>query len=610
MEELRGVSPSNPWEPGKSSRRLRLLYARTVVTPTPLSFLRSMPLRDDNPSPVDLLGFEDVVNVVEEIVLRRDLDPVTVGVNAPWGGGKTTVLHLLKARLDQRNDVLCLLVSPWEYDNKTDPTTALIDEVLGHLETRLSSSASLLDSIKERLHRLRRRVKFAKAMKLAASTALSATLPGVGSLIDLFDESVPDDKVPADPTLQGFRNQFAALMADEGMAPLDRVVVLVDDLDRSLPDTVVETLEAIKLFLSVKHMAFVLAADEDNVANAIGRRLATTGQPITARLYLEKIVQVPVRVPALSREQAEEYLALLMLADIARIDEAVERIKGSRPSECGRLVERLGDVLPEDRVDAAELAHRLTPLLHRQTGGNPRRLKRFLNAYWLRMSFAAARGVTLRPDALAKLMLAELHYQELFGQMLAWLAAGNVDDKVAEIERGEGEHGENVRDWGRLAPDLSEEDLSQYLLLAASLRGETIDIAALPADLRTVASELSQLSDTGRRAAVNAAVKLEASKRAALARFLAVSLRHQRAPDVQKALADSVSALASAPDVAATAAEELRRVPHGSLTAGVPLALLARNAPAELQVVVREWVDSPDVTDLVRNAGREALKES
>jgi len=154
-----------------------------------------MPLRDDNPSPIDLLGFEDVVNIVEEIVLRRDLDPVTVGVNAPWGGGKTTVLQLLKARLDQRKDVLCLLVSPWEYDNKTDPTTALIDEVLGRLETRLSNSANLLDNIKETLHRLRRRVKFGKALKLAASTALSATLPGVSSLIEC-GAGKPDQIIP------------------------------------------------------------------------------------------------------------------------------------------------------------------------------------------------------------------------------------------------------------------------------------------------------------------------------------------------------------------------------------------------------------------------------
>lgn len=339
-----------------------------------------MPLRDDNPSPVDLLGFEDVVDVVEEIVLRRDLDPITVGVNAPWGGGKTTVLHLLKQRLDPREDVLCLLISPWEYDNKTDPTTALIDEVLAGLEKALKEPQSRFDKIKEGLHKLRRRVSFAKAMKLAASSALTATLPGVGGLIDLFDENAEKKEEPSDPTLQGFRTQFQELMADPEMAPLDRVVVLVDDLDRSLPDTVVEALEAIKLFLSVNGMAFVIAADEDNVANAIGRRLATTGQPITARNYMEKIIQVPVRVPALSREQTEEYLALLMLTDHDQLAELINRIKDTRPAGGRQLAERFGDALPDDRREQISLAQQLTPLLHRQTTGNPRRIKRFLNA--------------------------------------------------------------------------------------------------------------------------------------------------------------------------------------------------------------------------------------
>ena len=108
----------------------------------------AMPLRDDNPSEVDLLGFEDVVDVVESIVTRADLDPVTVGINAPWGGGKTTVLQLLKRRLDAREDIFCLLVSPWEYDNKTDPTTALIDEVLGGLEAKLEAAKTFGDKVK------------------------------------------------------------------------------------------------------------------------------------------------------------------------------------------------------------------------------------------------------------------------------------------------------------------------------------------------------------------------------------------------------------------------------------------------------------------------------
>lgn len=567
-----------------------------------------MPLRDDNPSDVDLLGFEDVVDMVESVVTRPDLDPVTVGITAPWGGGKTTVLRLLKQRLDERDDVFCLLVSPWEYDNKTDPTTALIDEVLGGLQQRLEEGKTFGDKVKDSLKKLRRRVKFSKAIKLAASSAVSATVPGVGALIDLFDDSkTTEDDVPPDPTLQGFRAQFEEAMASEDLNSLTRVVVLVDDLDRSLPDTVVETLEAIKLFLSVKRMAFVIAADEDNVANAIGRRLQTTGQPTTSRQYLEKIVQVPVRVPSLAKEQTEEYLALLMLEDLPNINNALSKVKETRPAQSGRLTERLGDVLPAERGVDVALAESLTPLLHRYTAGNPRRLKRFLNAYWLRTSFAARRRLTLQEDALAKLMLAELYLPDLFGQLLSWLSGGVLPEKIAEIEGGTGEHSAGVRAWGELPPKLPAEELAGYLLFAASLRGETIEEAALPADLRQVAGNLISGSQATRNQARADALKLDGPMQVAIIQYLAAALRQQGEPASQKIHAEAISALAAAPGAAATAAEELARMRHGMITAALPIGLHVHNKPPEFRTLVQTWQTSPDLSDTARNACGEAL---
>jgi hypothetical protein len=509
--------------------------------------------------------------------------------------------------LDKRDDIFCLLVSPWEYDNKTDPTTALIDEVLGGLEEKLKAAKTFGDKMKEALNQLRRRVKFAKAVKLAASSALTVTLPGAGALVDLFDENKPSEEVPPDPTLQGFRKQFEEIMGSDDLKPLQRVIVLVDDLDRSLPDTVVETLEAIKLFLSVKKMAFVIAADEENVANAIGRRLASTGQPITSRLYLEKIVQVPVRVPALSRDQTEEYLALLILADLDEVDDAIARVKGSRPAKPHQLVERLGETVPQERLAEVELAEALTPLLHRYTTGNPRRIKRFLNAYWLRMSLAWRRGVELQPDALAKLMLAELYLPDLFGQLLAWLAAGVVADKVAEIEGGTGEHSAGERDWGELPPNLPADDLARYLLLAASLRGETIEEAALPPDLRDIAARLASASQGTRSEARKEATKLDAPKQVALIRYLAAALRQQGVPDAQRALGESISALAAAPGAAATAAEELHRMRHGMITATVPISLFVHSQQPELRVLIEQWRDSPELSETAHKACTEAL---
>ena len=51
-----------------------------------------------------------------------------------------------------------------------------------------------------------------------------------------------------------------------------RLVVIVDDLDRCLPPSVIETLEAIRLFLAAPRTAFVIAADEALIREAVMHR--------------------------------------------------------------------------------------------------------------------------------------------------------------------------------------------------------------------------------------------------------------------------------------------------------------------------------------------------
>jgi hypothetical protein len=98
---------------------------------------------------------------------------------------------------------------------------------------------------------------------------------------------------------------------------------------------------------------------------------------------------------------------------------------------------------------------------------------------------------------------------------------------VAEIEGGIGDHSAGVRDWGELPPRLPADDLAKYLLLAASLRGETIEEAALPPDLRDLATRLGSVSQGTRNAARREAVTLEPPKQIAIIRYLASSLRQQ-----------------------------------------------------------------------------------
>lgn len=94
------------------------------------------------------------------------------------------------------------------------------------------------------------------------------------------------------------------------------IVVFVDDLDRCLPEMAVKTLELIKTVFSLESFAFVLALDEEVIERGIGHRYKDyelldkkPKMPITGFEYLEKIVHVPFRLPALSVHQARDFLS-------------------------------------------------------------------------------------------------------------------------------------------------------------------------------------------------------------------------------------------------------------------------------------------------------------
>ena len=287
--------------------------------------MSSKPVRlwSDEPSPVDLLAFVAVAETAVEAVLDDALDPIALGISGPWGSGKSTVLKLIQAELASRSvanaeeQILVVETDPWRYDPDFGAKATLILEVLNALTGELQKREGVTPDVEGTLKKLAKRVNWVKALKLAARSSITLQLPGIDDLSGLVNEGDLEGD-PEPRNLDEFRQDFAELLANEQLGHVRRVVVLVDDLDRCLSDTVVDTLETMRLFLSVPKMSFVIAADEDRVADALRERYPEangsaedTEEP--ARLYLHKIVQTTLRLPALSRFDTEAYLLLLLL---------------------------------------------------------------------------------------------------------------------------------------------------------------------------------------------------------------------------------------------------------------------------------------------------------
>jgi hypothetical protein len=515
----------------------------------------NFPIYLDEPADVDLLSFDAVAGAVSDALLDESLDPIALGLSGSWGSGKTSVLRLiaeqLKSEDGQQLSTLVIETDPWRYDPAIGAKESLIGEVLTALSGVIIENEDVGDKAKKLLGRLVKRVDWGKALQVAAKSSITMTLPGPESLLALVKPK-PDDEDPEPISdMVEFRKEFASLLASEGLAHIRNVVILVDDLDRCLPPAVVETLETIRLFLAVPKMSFVIAADEARIAEAIATHFPQTdptdvGEESPSKLYLHKIVQTSVPVPALSDFDTEAYLVLLQVkSGMTRTDykKLVDEVAAARRQ--GLSLDGITALSSVSYAAARTTATRLKPIVHEKTKGNPRRIKRFLNDLSVRQNIAARRGITLDPAAIAKLMVLESYFPDEFRKLAGWLSDNSLRSNIRELERQAGTPSESQSDdaastpepesgksttksavgpakeakeaevsrpkfsdnfvrWARVLPSLSDKDIASYLVFAASFNSDvTISTGGLSARVKDVATRLLSPSTSDNRSITN-----------------------------------------------------------------------------------------------------------
>jgi predicted KAP-like P-loop ATPase len=576
----------------------------------PKSSTADLVLWSDEPATTDLLSFDAIAETVVDALFDEGLNPVALGVSGTWGSGKTTVLNLIARHVEERSKaggttVLIVRADPWRYDPTVGPKESLIAAVLKALEHEFKGSDLVVQTASAAFKRLVKRVNWSKAIKMAATTALTAQLPSLDAVMGLVSDD--PETLDSEKGLDAFREEFQALLNEPALDHVSQVVVLVDDLDRCLPDTVVETLEAIRLFLSAEGMSFVIAADELRVAEAIQQKLRAPTTPSEtesiASLYLHKIVQTTVPVPALSYFDTRAYLFLLLSKT-----EVPKDVYGKLVLECGSLRTAAGSlddlviVIPNSHDLSLQMAtaSRLTPILYEKFQGNPRRIKRFMNDLYVRQTVAGRRGITLAPDAIAKLMVIEKLLEKDFDDLLKWLASGKLRErldalqaiahgqasatpsgkkaiKIVQVIDIDSFSGTLVR-WAKLPPLLDATDVTGYLTLAAAFKGRLLIDESLSEKLRDIAAALTSDSQVDRRAITpDDLVRLPAGDVVELLAHL--GRRMQDDPSIQLPTVNAIVTIAGLhPGELKEAQSALAKLPSQELKASTVLVLRGRNA--------------------------------
>lgn len=404
----------------------------------------------DNETAVDLLGYKHLVIAVAGIVRNERLLPATIGVFGDWGGGKSSLLKMVEEQIVGDEDALILTFNGWLFEGYEDAKSALIGVILDEI----ASKRTLDDKAKATWSSLIRRVNWFRVAGAAAKHGTAFALGGPAGLgftmaadlsayvkqaaeklatgvkeLDLEEVGkffVEQSGQEARKAVREFRNDFQTLLDQTN---IKRLVVLIDDLDRCLPDAIIEILEAIKLFLFVPRTAFVIGADERLIRYAVRRRFPELPGDSTgvANEYLEKLIQYPVRIPALDSAEMETYINLLFASSASLLPGEFEKVRQHVITSSADsflsvrfnsgVAHTLLNTVPEELKTQLSMAQRIAPVLASGLKGNPRQCKRFMNALVMRVGMGNSLGLDVQERVLAKLMLLEYLKPEWFRRL-------------------------------------------------------------------------------------------------------------------------------------------------------------------------------------------------
>ncbi|NRR20213.1 P-loop NTPase fold protein [Brevibacillus sp. MS2.2] len=216
--------------------------------------------------------------VAQVIATRRDRSSIVIGINGAWGEGKTSVLNFIQHELSQHPHVVCIKFNPWRFGDEEQLLKGFFFDLASSIDRSLSTSVEKVGDLIKR---------FGKPF--ASLTGHGEAVENLGNMLSSAD-------------LENFRERIEKILDEQEQ----RVVILVDDIDRLEKSEIHAIFRLVKLTADFKNTAYVLAFDHEMVAAALQDRYGS-GQQNAGKAFLEKIIQVPLQLPAVDKVSLRKY---------------------------------------------------------------------------------------------------------------------------------------------------------------------------------------------------------------------------------------------------------------------------------------------------------------
>ncbi|WP_269537771.1 KAP family P-loop NTPase fold protein [Cerasicoccus fimbriatus] len=238
--------------------------------------------------------YEFSKTIAKTLLLAPSSDCLVASLEGGWGTGKTSVVKMIKTYYgEQQKSVQPVVITfnPWMFSGLGDLAKEFLLQFGSTLQ--LSDKGKRLNKAGDAI------LKYSSvfdAIKLVPgaepwATMIKAAISAVGgSASQLGDMHTPN--------LEQQRSNVISALAATNKA----FVVVIDDIDRLVPEEVYAILRLVKSVSDFPRVSFLLVYEHAHVVKSL--ELSNIPEPSA---YLEKIVQLRFTLPRISRDDAYEY---------------------------------------------------------------------------------------------------------------------------------------------------------------------------------------------------------------------------------------------------------------------------------------------------------------
>lgn len=258
----------------------------------------------------DVFGRRPFAKSLTEIIKVSEDEGLVISIESEWGAGKTSFAHKWMKELEKElDDLPAIYIDVFAHDYQSDAYGVISSEIYSFLEDRLKKNKN--EESDAALENVLKGLKDGglALTKATLKTGVNYIIPGLindettneweknlaaemGKVTDNWVSEAIKSKAEKE---KGFKELDCALRnAVKIVSPKhEKLIVIVDELDRCRPNFALDILEVLKHFFSIKGVVFVLFNHRGQIEQSIKHIYGTT----SPQLYLQKFFDISANLP-------------------------------------------------------------------------------------------------------------------------------------------------------------------------------------------------------------------------------------------------------------------------------------------------------------------------